>query len=243
MKNYAIIGDVHSQGVLLAQALAYCKQHDLTPILLGDLFDSRCSTSESIYVYNLAKAAQANGAIILNSNHGERLIDALTGDIEEEPYCAETFRTLREFEEAEIDTTELGTWLGLMPEGFVFFDSRGQEYCCAHAYFLGKYRRNDGTTQEYFVNATNEVDQQHFTWGPMDQRHRRIKWWHMPNDNDFIRVCGHYHKLGVTENAIMLDANSGFEDGQLALYDVESQKVVYFSTPPAIMEPTPTEAA
>ena len=241
MKNYAIIGDVHSQGVLLAQALAYCKQHDLTPVLLGDLFDSRCDSSESIYVYNLAKAAQADGAIILNSNHGERLVEAINGDIEDAPYCSETFRTVREMQEAEIDLQKLAQWHLEMPDGFVFWDSRGQEYCCAHAYFISKYRKPDAT-EPYTVVADNAEDGFHFTWGPMDNNYRRIKWWHMPSDNDFVRVCGHYHKMKLSESALMLDANSGYEDGQLALYDVEAQKLVYFYRPGDIIEQTLTEA-
>jgi hypothetical protein len=240
--NYAIIGDVHSQGAELALALAYCRDNDLTPVLLGDLFDSRCETSESIYVMNLAKAAQANGAIILNSNHHTRILEAIDGEIEDEPYCSETFRTLYELGEAEVDLEAFAQWLRSMPDGFVFKDSFGVEYACAHAYFISKYRK-PGATKPYTVKAENDVDESHFTWGPMDNNHRRIKWWHLPSENDFVRVCGHYHKDGIKDKTIMLDANCGFEDGRLALWDVEKRKMVYFGQPSNIIEQTYQESA
>ena len=229
MTHYAIIGDIHSQGKLLSEALAYCKERNLTPLMLGDLFDSRCDVSETIYVYNLARAAQKEqNAIILNSNHGERLVQALCGEIEEASYCEETFRSLREFQEAGIDEEELAIWLSMMPEGFVFFDSKGHEYCCAHAFFPTKYRKR-GETQNYFVRSATDEDTQLFTWGPMNRHYRRIQWWNKDTERDgFTRVAGHYHLIHQSPGSLVLDANAGFDFGAAVLYDVEEGKMVYF---------------
>jgi hypothetical protein len=242
MTRYALIGDVHSMGQNLAQALQHCKANRLTPVLLGDLFDSRCDVSETLYVYNLARMAQAEmGAIILNSNHGARLIEALNGDIEDEPYCSETFRTVREFEEAGVDTQALILWLAKMPDGFVFWDGAGHEHCCAHAYFMEGYR-NRKAQRPYFVWARDEEDLEQFIWGPLNKNHRRVHWWG-GKDPGFTRVAGHYHFVLDQPGALILDANSGFEDGGLLLYDVDAKKSVYFAQATATIEQTPQETA
>lgn len=236
-KRYACIGDVHSQGRTFAAALAYCKERGLTPIILGDLFDSRCTTSESSYVWNLARHAQNEmDAIILNSNHQTRLVDAINFDIEEADYCWETFRTVNELTEEGIDLLSLRDWMLSLPDGFVFWDSNGQEHCCAHAYFILKYR-NTEATEPYEVRCDNKIDIDHFTWGLMDNNYRRIKWW-KTSDKSITRVCGHYHKVMQEHSTIMLDDNCGYEDGRLALYDVEDKEIVYFDQQPATIEQT-----
>lgn len=238
--RYALIGDVHSMGKNLADALQHCKREGLTPILLGDLFDSRCDVSETIYVYNLAKMAQREmNAIILNSNHGARLVEALRGEIEEASYCWETFRSVREFEEAGVDLEALAAWLDEMPDGYVFWDADGQEYCCAHAYFMEGYR-NRKAERPYFVWARDE-DKETFTWGLMNKHYRRIHWWGQPA-KDFTRVAGHYHFVLDQPGALILDANSGYEDGGLLLYDVEAKESVYFEQPTATIDLTPEES-
>jgi hypothetical protein len=240
--KYAIIGDVHSMGQNLAQALHHCKDNKLTPILLGDLFDSRCDVSETLYVYNLARMAQKEmGAIILNSNHGARLIEALTNQIEDEPYCSETFRTLREFQEAGVDFESLTRWLAKMPDGFVFWDADGQEYCCAHAYFPSNYRDRKAE-QPYFVWAQDDADMDRFIWGPLNKHKRRIHWWGEKRPG-FTRVAGHYHFVLDQPGSLILDANSGFDNGGLMLYDVDAKKSVYFAQATATIEQTLQETA
>ena len=64
--GYAIVGDVHSDAIKLNRAFDYAKEHNLKIILLGDLFDSRCSYSDSVGVYQLI---QNSDAIVLQSNH------------------------------------------------------------------------------------------------------------------------------------------------------------------------------
>ena len=79
--SYLLIGDIHSQGSPLAKALEFARERSLTPIFLGDLFDSRCDNSDTLYVYNQVRSAVKRlGAIALNSNHQVRLRNFLDAD-------------------------------------------------------------------------------------------------------------------------------------------------------------------
>ena len=72
--KYAFIGDIHSQLNPLTEALQYCAEWGLTPIFLGDLFDSREDVSHSVEVYRTVRAWQDGaGAIVLRSNHQDKL--------------------------------------------------------------------------------------------------------------------------------------------------------------------------
>ena len=242
--TYAIIGDVHSQGKLLSAALAHCKEHGLTPILLGDLFDSRCEVDETLYTWHLANHARAEmGAIILSSNHQERLADAISGKLEPADYCAETFRSLEEFMAAGSDLYRLKTWLESLPDGFVFKDKDGLEYCCAHAYFPANLRRPD-ETKPYTVQATDSEMRQKMVWGPYKKDGRRYHWWnHIPDNQSFVRVAGHYHIIRELPKALILDANAGYDDGSVPLYEVDDKNLVYFAEVSDIIDQDKTEVA
>ena len=244
MTPYAIIGDVHSQGKLLSAALTHCKERSLTPILLGDLFDSRCDVDETLYTWHLANHAQAEmGAIILNSNHQERLADAISGDLEYAYYCEETFRSLDEFMAVGTDLFRLKQWLESLPDGFVFWDKDGLEHCCAHAYFPTVLRRQN-ETEPYTVEATDSEMEEKMVWGPYNKDGRRYHWWnHTPENQTFVRVAGHYHIIKKKPGALVLDANSGYDDGAVPLYEVDDQNLVYFSGPDVIIDQDNLEVA
>ncbi len=244
MTSYAIIGDVHSQGSLLSAALAHCKERGLTPILLGDLFDSRCDVDETLYTWNLAHHAQNEmGAVILNSNHQERLVDAITGTLEEAYYCEETFRSLHEFMNVGTDLFGLRCWLQSLPDGFVFWDKDGLEHCCAHAYFPANLRRPN-ETEPYTVNATDAEMTEKMVWGPFNNNGTRYHWWkHTSENQTFVRVAGHYHIIKNRPGALVLDANAGYDDGAIALYEVDSKELVYFSGPDVIIDQDILEVA
>ena len=142
--GYAIIGDVHSDAIKLNQAFDYAKEHNLKIILLGDLFDSRCSFSDSVAVYELVRNSDA---IVLQSNHQDKLIRYYKGhnitlnnglDI-----------TAKEFEDAGISQQEILDWLDSLPYGVVF-KSNGIEYRCSLAYFTTKIEIPD-YDDVYFV--------------------------------------------------------------------------------------------
>lgn len=139
--HWAIIGDIHSQAHKLERAIAYCRVNNRKPLFLGDIFDSRCPTSDSFGVYKMLRVAQCElGAIILQSNHQDKLIRFLHGNKVTENYGLS--RTIAEFglrsPTPKVSRGELLDWLSEMPFGIVFVDDKGHEYRAAHAYFPSK---------------------------------------------------------------------------------------------------------
>lgn len=227
MKKYAFIGDIHSQGQPLAAALAFVRHRGLTPIFLGDLFDSRCDTSDSVWVYHQVKLAQTElNGIVLNSNHQDRLLKFLYGTFEDPSFTSETWRTLNEFENAGLSREKLIEWLESFHHGFIFHDSRGQEFRCSHAYFPVELASK--VDENGFVDPETDSQKVQMLWGIFHHQ-RRIKWWKKEAKHPWVRVAGHYHTVCVNEKQIVLDANCGYEGGELPVYDVEAQELVLFN--------------
>jgi len=226
MRRYALIGDIHSQGRQLSEALKICRERNLTPVFLGDLFDSRTSNSETVYVYHQIRLAQKElDAIVLQSNHQDRLLEILRGTYKNQEQAAETWRTLSELKEAGIDLDNLEEWLADLPTGFVFENSRGKQYRCCHAFFPTDM---DGkiTSKECFVEPDGQEQRDIMLWGIYTPRRKRVRWWTGQSRRSWVRVAGHYHTVKANENTLVLDANCGFDDGQLAFYDVEAEELI-----------------
>lgn len=225
---YAIIGDVHSDARKLKLALNYTKEHNLTPILLGDLFDSRCDYSDSIGVYDLVKNS---GAIVLQSNHQDKLIRHLRGnnvllnnglDI-----------TVKEFSEAGISDGELLDWLISMPYGIVFRSKHNVEYRCCHAYFSSKITIPEYNCHHFITNDDiNRKIKALMIYGPTDykSKNKRVLWWESPRHHDYVMVAGHYHHIHIDNHSIVLDGGCGGpeEDNCLCLYDVDNKLLKKF---------------
>ena len=228
--GYLLIGDIHSQGRPLAKVLEFARLRSLTPVFMGDLFDSRCDNSDTIYVYNQVRSAVRRlGAIALNSNHQVRLRNFLDADFESPSYTSETWRSFAEFQEAGIDMDDLRSWLGSLPDGFSFKDKDGRLHGCAHAYFPLKWvdhETKEGEAKAYYASSPD--DEEAVVWGPHRHGRRRLHWWEDETPRSWTRCAGHYHLVYVSENNIVLDANSGYPDGKLPAYDIDSQEVVYF---------------
>lgn len=228
--SYFLIGDIHSQGTLLSKALDHARRRGLTPIFLGDLFDSRCENSETIYVYHQVRLAQAElGAVVLNSNHQERLLNFFRGDTEPKRYTEETWRSLAEFEDSGLNLEEVANWLAALPLGFVFKDIRGITHACAHAFYPTKYLPSKETEEFTLWIVDDFEDAYEIVWGPHRKDGRRRWWWNEQSNRKWIRCAGHYHTVWVDERSIVLDANCGFESGLLPTYEVNSQVLVHFS--------------
>lgn len=229
--GYLLIGDIHSQGKPLSKALHYAKENNLKPVFLGDVFDSRCEESQTLYVYNLLRLAQKEvGAVILNSNHQVRLRRFLKDDFDSPAKASETWRTLFEFKEAGVDLKELKNWLGQLPDGFSFIDKDGRQFCCAHAYFPFDWVDHDMKPGDERVNyAMTEQELELSSWGPYNSLRKRVRWWEDDSARSWTRVAGHYHTVHVGENNLVLDANSGYPDGRVPTYNSDTKEVVYFN--------------
>lgn len=229
MKNYALIGDIHSIYSRLSQALTYCQEHNLTPIFLGDIFDTRCSISDSVSVYNSIRNAEKTlGAIVLHSNHQDKLIRYLKGHKISLNNGLEI--TVNEFLESKIDFKELLDWLDTRPYGVVFKDRNNVEYRCAHAYFSSRVEVSEyDDIQLINSESLNKKLKSVMIYGPVNNE-GRIHWWETPRKHNYVMVSGHYHKLIVGDHCLVLDGECGNEGDHvfLALYDVNKKLLKRF---------------
>jgi hypothetical protein len=238
--NYAFIGDVHSQADALGSALEYCLENRMTPILLGDLFDSRVENSQSAEVYRMALEAVSKGATILRSNHQNKLERYIRGN--KVMVYPDLQKTLDDFSEANIDLQEVLNWLDTFPYGVALRDSRGVEYRCAHAYFPDRLLIPSNYEGIYKVDTVSRGTKNLMLFGPQvpgaqwPQEEARVSWWGDCNHEreDWVRVAGHYHHVYIGDRSLVLDGEMGGgtfetrEDPCLCLWDVENQSLHEF---------------
>jgi hypothetical protein len=234
MKRLALIGDIHSQIAPLQSAWQHCQDHNLTPLFLGDLFDSRTDTSDTVAVYNLVRKIQEQtGAIVLNSNHQDKLMRVLRGNPVRLDFVPELKRSLAEFDEAGVDREELLEWLIGCPHGYVFRDSAGTEYRCAHALFPSWVEVPEYEV-DYCVGAVGNKAKDLMLYGPRNRETRqRVEWWLLESQREFVRVSGHYHVVHTDSKSLVLDSGCGGgawvrDAGALSLWDVERQELTAF---------------
>lgn len=228
--NFGLISDIHSQAHLLQLALEYCDQHNLTPLFLGDLFDSRIENSDSASVYRQVKyQIQNNSAICIQSNHQNKLIRYIKGN---KVYVGEDLqKTLNDFQEANISLTDVYEFLNAMPYGVVFKDKNQVEYRVAHAYFSSLIE-----VPEYddfcliYEDSLSKFTKSTMIYGPISKEDRtRVEWWNNNRNRDYVMVCGHYHLTCINENSLVLDPECGSEGGALGVYDVNNKILKKFS--------------
>lgn len=229
MTNFALIGDVHSIAPLLSDALNYCQEHNLTPILLGDLFDSRCDTSDSVGVYHLVRDAQKNlNAIILHSNHQDKLVRYLKGNKVNVNNGLDI--TVNDFDNSNISNDELLEFLISLPYGMVFKDHNNTEYRASHAFFSRRIEIPE-YDEHYFVyeNDLNRKLRNVMIYGPTNEN-GRVYWWEEYRPREFVRVSGHYHTVHIDDMSLVIDGECGEakETAFLPLYDVNKKLLKKF---------------
>lgn len=223
MKNYVIMGDVHSQMDKFYNSVAWVQNHvdNFHIVQLGDLFDSRTSYSDSIGVYQLCKELQDKNQItILQSNHQDKLIRALKGNNVSIGNGLEL--TLRDIDRSSVSRSEILEWLIRMSYGVVFKDSMGVEYRCAHAYFSSKLQVQD-YHEMFMIKAVNKINKHKMIYGLHDSLGERVHWWTEESNLNWVRVSGHYHVLHIGEKSLVLDGGCGDVNGKLIIYDVNSK--------------------
>ena len=236
--GYAFIGDIHSQHEILGVALDYCYNNELTPILLGDVFDTHHRCGNAYQTYSLLREAQEDlGAIILRSNHHNKLERHLEGKVVR--MSTNFVRTLKDFEEAGFDIANLKEWLLSFPYALVLTDYRGQEYRVAHAFFPSSLKVDHRNTLTKIFEVPRKVKDQ-LLYGPVvkdkNGKRCRLEWWKEPRNRGWKRVAGHYHVLHEDTHSLVLDGclggselyTSDPRDELLALYDVDDQRLLTF---------------
>ena len=232
MRDYALIGDIHSQYRPLWEALAYCQNNALIPVILGDVFDSRCDFSDSVGVYQLLRQAQKDlGAVILRSNHQDKLERYLKGNnVQVSP---ELQRTLDDFAASEVDPAHLLAWLESLPYGFCF-KFQGREYRCSHAYFPSWIEIPDYPIF-HFVRDVPKKARSLMMYGPHQREGKgRAFWWEGETERQWVRVAGHYHVVHQSDKNLVLDAGCGGtkrswfceESPALVLWDCSRKELV-----------------
>lgn len=240
-RKFAFIGDIHSQVSPLELALDHCDRKGLTPILLGDLFDSRMETSHSVEVYRAVRLAQEKlGAIVLRSNHQNKFERYAQGN--KVWVQGEFARTLDDFSAAKIPVQEVAEWLNTFPYGIALRDSRGLEYRCAHAMFPS-WIVVPFYEEIYEVKQVTPKAKDYMLYGPRiagaswPKEESRVFWWNKESNRDWVRVAGHYHVVNISPKNLVLDGQmggsnrEGFDpsDAFLCLWDVEEQKLETFT--------------
>jgi len=219
----------------LEKALLYCKEKGLSPLFLGDLFDSQCNISDAPAVYMAVRSSQKElGSIVLRSNH-QHLLECLANK-KEIPLKKDLARTVEEFRRAGICIQEVASWLETFPYIVAFRDSRGVEYRVAHAEIPASIRVPDYEgTWKYFDPTPEEARK--LLWGAdYSLPDWKRFWWRRKEPRDWILVAGHYHKVVNDGRSLVLDAGCGGKTRswfdkrlpQLLLYDVEQREVVPF---------------
>jgi hypothetical protein len=242
--KYAFIGDIHSQVAPLELALQHCAENNLTPIFLGDLFDSREAQSYSVEVYRLVRHWQEHrGAIVLRSNHQDKFERWAKGNGVQ--VKGEFARTVEDFAQEGIDPGEVLAWLDSMPYGVVFRDSRDTEYRVAHACFPSwlEIPEYEGV---YQVNQVSKKERKFMLFGPQvagavwPEQETRVLWWLKESNRSWVRVAGHYHEVHVSDRSLVLDGGCGGSSRDwptsaqrahscLCLWDVEAALLTQFA--------------
>jgi hypothetical protein len=231
MKNYVLVGDIHSQYHQLTEALTYIKNNvdNYYIVFLGDLFDSRVNYSNSLGVYTTIKSLQEeNKCVVLQSNHQDKHIRYLKGNKVFLNNGLDT--TIQDFKNSQVESNEIYKWLSSFPYGIVFKDKDGLEYRCSHAYFSSKIFVPTDYEEEYFVNLVSKHTKSKCLYGPVKDN-SRVEWWTKESSHSWIRVAGHYHTVHIdleTTKALVLDAECGSDGGKLCVYNVNSKEANYF---------------
>jgi len=224
--KFALISDVHSQSDKLSNALDFCSQNNLTPLFLGDLFDSKCEVSDSFGVYNLVRSAQEQmNAIVIQSNHQNKLIRYLRGSNVVQNFGLD--KTIVElFENQNLNRNEFLTWLDSFPYAIVFRDTHGTEYRVSHAYFSSQIEIEEYENFHLIFDVTKKHMNQ-MLYGIFSGKDR-ISWWDNHSNNHWVRVCGHYHHVHIDKHSIVLDGCCGENEGSLLVYDVNQKNLHSF---------------
>lgn len=232
MKNFILIGDVHSQYDNLIRAVSYIENNisDHFMVFLGDLFDSRNSNSQSVEVYELVRKLEAqHRAVVLQSNHQWKLYRYLKGN---NVFISEDLQmTIDDFKNSNIELDELFSWLSSLAYVVAFRDSSQREYRAAHAYVSSSLYVAQNYEDYYRIDVVSSKNRDKLLYGILNKDRERIEWWKEQSSKDWIRVAGHYHVVHkdlTHSKSIVLDSGSGRDDGLLSIYDVNSEIIHSF---------------
>lgn len=214
--NYLIVGDVHSTAPAYFAAVNYANKHRLRLVFLGDLFDYRGDRPQDSNAAAIFEHILASNALLVRSNHQERLRKYCAGNTGTIEKSASTKATV-----ADLDRTYgKGNWerrMDYLSTARSAYTLRlNNKYCLAHAFY----------PEQALVNpALNRKQKQLAIYGPRDPG---LPWWlleHKDLPGDFVRVAGHWHQLYIDSKSIILDGGCGSAFGRLFGFNTETERV------------------
>lgn len=227
MSAVCFISDVHSQYNRLQKAVDYAESQNLRIIFLGDLFDTKIKYSDSVGTLNLVRDCVNRGHFCINSNHQSKLIRHLRGNKVVKNNGLD--RTIDDFERGGVDLEKLHNFLNSFAYGVIFRNSHGKEFRAAHAYFCDSI-----TVKEYnkfrfiYGRSLSKNQKKMMIYGILDRDYQRRMWWENPNENqNFVRVAGHYHVVHTDNQSVVIDSGCG-EGGALSLYNADTRLIKEF---------------
>lgn len=203
-EDYLFIGDVHSQDTPLKEALDYAFKENLTPVLLGDVFDSRCQHDGSLNVLHMLWELRDQVRWV-QSNHQVSLLAYLNGELDPIPWeCLK--RTVNQL--CPKYNNIVRNLLEDLPAGLILTSSSGREYRVAHAAYPA-----NGNEHTMVHGPCYIYESEHY-------------------DRPAIQVVGHNHAVvpRLDWGILMLDGSCGDPGGYLVTYDTRKEKMIVCPT-------------
>lgn len=225
------MGDVHSVFSQFERALSFIQNNiqDYHLVMLGDVFDSRCSESNSVAIYRKIRELQEAGvATLLHSNHQWKLQRYLRGNPVKVDESLQ--QTLNDFGASDVTKDELLEWLSQLPFALSFRDANGVEYRCSHAYHSSRLYVPHSYDGMYRVQEVSPKMRDKLLYGALKSDGQRLYWWENSSEHQWIRCAGHYHNVTISydNHAIVLDSCCGNENGLLSIFDVNNRSLHQF---------------
>lgn len=231
MTNFVLMGDVHSVSTQFELALSFIQNNiqDYHLVMLGDVFDSRCSESNSVAIYRKIRELQESGvATLLHSNHQWKLQRYLRGNSVKVNESLQ--QTLNDFGASDVTKDELLEWLSQLPFALSFRDANGLEYRCSHAYHSSQLYVPHSYDGMYRVQEVSRKMRDKLLYGELKSDGQSLEWWENSSEHQWIRCAGHYRIVTVSydNHAIVLDSCCGNENGFLSIFDVNNRSLHQF---------------
>ena len=219
MPDYLFIGDIHSQDAPLGKALGRAREQELVPVLLGDIWDTRCHHDGTLRVMDLILNYPST-LLLCQSNHQWEMLRYLRGETHPRPWFLSTLNQIG----SHLDFVK--NWFEGIPFGYALHSEvTGTVYKVAHAQFPSK------TTSEVLTRQnTSRKERELCLWGGRDAHGDRARWWLNPRpERPWVRVGGHYHAVhvDVPNKNLVLDSNCGETSGCLTTFNTRTHAVAW----------------
>jgi len=222
-KSSYLRGDTNRSSLTFGEKTSHWKNpKEYQLIFLGDINDGRSKGKSSFKTLLLIKDLVDSGiGLLVQSNHQADLIKAwfspslLSKGKESQSYKELLYLKIKDPTTRDA-IEELIHWLNQRPF-YISFVLKDKEYICVHAYYtpgMDKY------------NPTPEERNGALYGAKRQENGNKNEWWLTYTKPPFI-FAGHYHTLFKSDYCLIIDGNSGTEDGRLYAYILNEDKFIH----------------